>query len=151
MAVTCGQVRHKINKLTRSRSIKVKDFINALNISRASYYHFIRQYRNNKGIRSDTFQNALLFFREGEKLGILMPKRVDLRGKTPIRSAIKSTSRIVVLQLRGELDNTVKVYDSYDEIRRKIKNHLRRRGGNEARLLRDLYAQFHGPHMLKAL
>lgn len=131
--------------------MKVKDFINALNVSRASYYRFMRQHGNNKGIGSDTFRNALLFFREGEKLGILMPKRVDSRGKTPIRSATKSTSRTAVLQLRGELDDAVEVYDSCDEIRRKIKNHLRRRGGNEARLLRDLHAQFHGPRMPKAL
>jgi hypothetical protein len=131
--------------------MKVKDFISALNVSRASYYRFMRQRGKNKGIGSDTFLNALLFFRGGEELGILRPERMDSGGKAPIRSATKSTSRPAVLQLSGELDDAVEVYDSCDEVRRKIKNHLRRRGANEAQLLRDLYAQFHGPRMPKAL
>ena len=121
---TCDQVRRRIKTFTKNGGIKVKEFINTLNVSAASYYRFMRQHGKNKGTGSDTFLNALLFFREREELGILMRKERNLGGQPPTRSPTNSTSRTAVLRLDGEIDNAVEVYDSCDKIRRKIKNHL---------------------------
>jgi hypothetical protein len=106
---TCDQIRRKINTFIRSGGMKVNELINTLNISNASYYRFMRQRGRNKGIGSDTFSNALLFFRRGEELGNLVPKGMDLKMEVPTQSATYSTNWIAVPHLDGELDDAVEV------------------------------------------
>ena len=44
--------------------------------------------------------------------------------------------------LPGEEDNTVPVYETCDEVRRKISAHLRKHGVTQAQFCRDICAQF---------
>jgi hypothetical protein len=49
------------------------------------------------------------------------------------------------IELPGEEDDEVPIYDSCDEIRKKINAHLKKPGATKAQLCRDIYAQLKGP------
>jgi hypothetical protein len=60
------------------------------------------------------------------------------------KKAADTAAAIANIELDGEEDDEVPVYDSCDVIRRKVNAHLRKPGVTQAQFLRDLYAQLHG-------
>ncbi|KAI1491025.1 hypothetical protein F5X96DRAFT_507472 [Biscogniauxia mediterranea] len=66
----------------------------------------------------------------------------------PAKRAAKSgpaTTDISGIHLPGEETDSVPVYDTCDEVRRKIEAHLKTPGLTQAQFCRDLYAQLHQP------
>jgi hypothetical protein len=190
MDENCDQVRLKINKLIDSEEVDVKDFISAIHVSLVSYNRFMMQHGKDKGSRSETYTNALRYFKERETRGISMSKKSKTGnpklagGKAPgstkqattVTVTPESTSSPTAVNmhlksaeddlgseedsdlgsdqtddLAGEENDSIAIYDSCDEIRRKINEHLRKPGVTQAQFLRDLYAQFHGPRKPRSL
>jgi hypothetical protein len=130
----CDQVRRKINTFIESGEMKVTQFQNAIGVSSTSYGNFMKMKGPMKGIDSSTMSGAYKFFKKREKEGKAMPKKR--------KTAAAQTVDLSDIHLEGEDEDAVEVYDSCDEIRRKIAAYLRKPGVIQAQLLKDLAAQF---------
>jgi hypothetical protein len=171
---SANTVRNKINRFLENSGIKVGKFIDTLGSSSRSYYAFMHQSGATKGMQSATFDNALALFAYMEHKNIKFPKKArtvakssekeaDAIGASAAKSinttagAKKSTKSSAMydisnITLAGEETDVVQVYETCDEIRRKIAAHLRKDGVTQAAFLRDLVAQFHtdkGPSQLQ--
>ncbi|KAF1344521.1 hypothetical protein BDV97DRAFT_55961 [Delphinella strobiligena] len=134
---SCNVVRGKINRFIESGEMKVGEFCDALGVSGNGYRRFLALNGKDAGPQSDTYIAAWEFFKKRELAGIKPPKKQ----KT---SAPRSTSDSVPdVPLQGEESDAVEVFDSCDEIRRKIAAHLRKPGVTRAHFCRDLLAQYH--------
>jgi hypothetical protein len=166
----CDQVRNMITAFIATGEMKVKDLVNEFNTSSVSYYRFMKQHGPDKGQSTDTYLSALRFFQKRLAKGIPMPRKKratnpkapsnsakdDTKGAasdTKAASSKAASSKAAAatsaatdnIQLDGEMDDAVEVYDSCHEIRKKISAHLRKTGVTQAQFCRELHAQFHGP------
>ncbi|KAI9770063.1 MAG: hypothetical protein M1839_003291 [Geoglossum umbratile] len=139
----CDQIRRKIRALIDSGEVKIGEFCKAIDVSNKSYNDFLRQNGRDKGMMSNTFIGALRFFQKREAAGVPLPRK---KAKTSAPASTKNRETAVQLNeitLPGEQTDSVEVYDSCDEIRRKINAHLKKDGVTQASFLRDLRAQYH--------
>ncbi|KAF2758346.1 hypothetical protein EJ05DRAFT_348213 [Pseudovirgaria hyperparasitica] len=147
--LNCNQVRARINNFLDSGEMKVGEFQKAINVSGPSYRNFMGQNGPYKGANSECYHSAWKFFRLRELRGIPMPRKkqkVVTAAGEPAPAPSKAEERAQnakAVQLPGELEDKVPVYDTCDEIRRKIGAHLRSEGITQAQFLRDLMAQYH--------
>ncbi|KAI4728115.1 hypothetical protein E4T49_04064 [Aureobasidium sp. EXF-10728] len=132
---SCTVVRGKINRFLQAGEMKVGQFCDAIGVSGNAYRRFMAQNGKFAGEGCDTYQNAWLFFKKREMAGLKIPTKKQktaagasssssaAASSTANKDAVTDTSSI---QLEGEQDDAVQVYDSCDEIRRKIAAHLRK-------------------------
>lgn len=130
----CDQVRRKINTFIESGEMKVTQFQKEIGANSKSYGSFMKMKGPMKGIDNSTMSGAYRFFKKREKEGKAMPKKR--------KTAAAQTIDLSEIHLEGEEEDAVEVFDSCDEIRRKISAHLRKPGVIQAQLLKDLAAQF---------
>jgi len=162
----CDQVRRKINRFIDNGGMKVGEFIKAIRVTNVGYYRFMKQSGKDKGASSETYVAAYRFFEKREAQGLPMPKKRKAvapkpadASKSATGSETASTSKVAptlaalmsTIELPGEHTDSVQIYDSCDEIRRKINAHLRKPDVTQAAFLRDLEAQFHGPRKPRKL
>jgi hypothetical protein len=155
----CDQVRRKIRNLIDS-GIKTKDFVDAINVSTTAYYRFMSQSGPEKGRTSDTFTNAMDYLQKLESGDAVKPVAKKVKTSTTSSSGVSSarpksdatpassvkvptsvTAKEVVLP--GEMTDSVCVYDTCDDVRRKINAHLQKTPGPQAEFLRTLMSQYH--------
>lgn len=99
---------------------------------------FLAQNGPYKGAGSATYGNAWEFFKKREMAGIKTTKK---KAKTSSAAASAPATDISNVSLPGEESGGVEVYDSCDEIRKKINAHLVKPGVTQAGFCRDLTAQ----------
>ncbi|KAF2477042.1 uncharacterized protein BDR25DRAFT_330958 [Lindgomyces ingoldianus] len=138
MKDSCDAVRRKIRAFIDSGEMRVGEFQKAINVTSKSYSDFMGQNGPLKGRGSNVYLNAYQFFRKRELRGIKLPKKV----KT---AAAAATNRVDIsgIILEGEEQDKVEVYDTCDEVRRKINAHLQKPAVTAAQFLRDIAAQYH--------
>jgi hypothetical protein len=126
----------------------------------------MNQHGPDKGQCTDTYLRGLRFFQKRLAKGTPMPRKKRATAPKVSSSSAKGGSKGAAagssagsskaaattspaatdnIQLDGELVDAVEVYDSCNEIRKKISAHLRKPGVTQAQFCRDLHAQFHGP------
>jgi hypothetical protein len=150
----CDQIRRLIRNLIESGEMKVGEFQKKIGVSGPAYSRFMGQGGPDKGSGSDTYIQAWKYFKKRELQGIKMPTKK--RTKTSSSAAGKQGAEakkagsetangkdLSNIHLDGEDEDEVPVYDTCDEIRRKISAHLRKEGIVVAAFLRDLNAQYH--------
>jgi len=151
----CDEVRRLIRNHIESGEMKVGEFQKKIGVSGPAYGRFMAQGGRDKGCGCDTYIEAWKFFKKRELQGIKMSTKK--RPKTSLSSAAAAQGADVKkagsettngkdlsnIHLDGEEDDEVPVYDTCDEIRRKISAHLRKEGIVVAAFLRDLHAQYH--------
>lgn len=158
----CDQVRRKIRTLIDA-GMKVTEFANSIGVSTPAYYRFMGQNGLQKGAGSETYTSALQYFQKYESTGIPFPtskkarsersaSTVSARSASSAQSAI-STSAIpsaadiatahAAITLDGEFSDSVPVYDTCDDIRRKINAYLEKSSEPQASFLRTLMSQYH--------
>ncbi|KAI0013544.1 hypothetical protein F4779DRAFT_562154 [Xylariaceae sp. FL0662B] len=162
--MTCGQVRGKINKLLDSGIMKKGEFCKATNSTSKSLNTFLSRRGTMDGANTAAYGNAWSFFKQREIAGLKMPD-VKKRQKTEAAAAASASSNaeagpssagkaaarkapgpdINSVELRGEETDSVSVYDTCDEVRKKINAHLRTPGLTASQFCRDLYAQLRHP------
>jgi hypothetical protein len=148
---TPQQIRGKIKRFIDNGGMKVGEFMKAINVSSVSYYGFMKQNGNKKGHNSNTYYGAMRFFQKRAERGVPFPKKQ--KAAAPKAAAQGSTAAAAgdapaawrSVELPGEAEDAVPIFDSCDEVRRKINAHLRKPAVTQAAFLRDLVAQFHGP------
>jgi hypothetical protein len=86
------------------------------------------------GIDNQTYEAAFIFFKKRELAGIKPPKRKKAKAEDLDKFDVSDPA----LKLDGEDEGEVEVYDTCDEIRRKINAHLREDGVTKAGLCRTI-------------
>ncbi len=130
------QVRRKIRAFLNAGEMKVGEFQRALGVSSNAYARFMGQNGPTKGMGCDTYMEAFKFFKRRELMGIKIPRKKvkALKGE----SATANTAAVDTITLDGEENLSVPVYDSCDEIRRKIRAYLMQPNVTQAGFLREI-------------
>ncbi|KAI1144266.1 hypothetical protein F5Y05DRAFT_22728 [Hypoxylon sp. FL0543] len=157
--VTCNQLRGKINKLLDSGIMKKGEFCRAIGCNANSVNTFLSKRGSMEGEFSNVYTYAWSWFKQRELAGLKMPN-VNKRQKTEAAASnggarssatgnatapLASATDISGVQLSGEDKDSVPVYDTCDEIRKKINAHLQTPGLTAAQFCRDIYAQLKQP------
>ncbi|KAI1801348.1 hypothetical protein F4811DRAFT_534928 [Daldinia bambusicola] len=146
---TCEEIRRKIKDFIQGGNMKVGEFQEAIGVSSTAYQRFMNQSGTYKGQESDTYLKASAFFRKRELQG--------LKAAPPKRPR-KSDGKILDvgdIKLDGENTQSVKVHDTCDEIRKKIRAVLRKPDVTQSAFCRAIGESFPGhkqisPRQLKA-
>lgn len=165
--LTCNQVRSRINKVIDSGIMKKGEFCTAIGSSNHSVNTFLKKSGSMDGAQSDAYTNAWAWFKQRELAGLKMPdvkKRqqteaakaaaaattADAGAEPAAKKAKKAAASREIpdlsdIQLYGEERDAVPIFDTCDEIRKKIAAHLKTPGLTQAQFCRDLYAQLKKP------
>ncbi|KAI1407645.1 hypothetical protein F5Y13DRAFT_124051 [Hypoxylon sp. FL1857] len=154
---SCQVVRNRIHKLLDAGITTKTEFSKAIGCNTNSLNGFLRQTGTSGGRNSSVYYNAWAWFRQREVAKLKMPdlKKRQTQGAEDTNSGAGSSASKVVkgrelpdisrIHLRGEETDSVSIYDTCDEIRKKINAHLRTPGMTQAQFCRDLYTQLHAP------
>ncbi|KLP15540.1 uncharacterized protein LW94_6827 [Fusarium fujikuroi] len=137
---TCNAIRRKIRNWIDSGAQKVGEFQKTIGVSGKSYNSFMNRTGTWDGENTDTYIKAHLFFKKRELQGL--PLKANKPKKAKTAASAKALEEILdvsnVDPLPGEADGTVPVYDTCDEIRKKIRPILAKEGMTQAAFIRAL-------------
>lgn len=161
---SCTVVRTCINQVLDGGIMKKGEFCDAIGSSNRSLNTFLQK-MGNDGASTGSYINAWAWFKQRELAGLKMPD-VKKRQKTEAAAAASGSSAsgagpaakksktavasgtlpdISQVHLDGEETDSVPVFDTADELRKKISAHLKTPGLTQAQFGRDLYAQLQEP------
>ncbi|KAF5019867.1 hypothetical protein F66182_8103 [Fusarium sp. NRRL 66182] len=137
---TCNSIRRKIRNWTESGAQKVGEFQRTIGVSSKSYGSFMNRTGTWDGVNTDTFIKAHHFFKKRELQGLPLKANKPKKPKTAASSKALDEALDVsdVDQLPGEADGTVPIYDTCEDIRKKIRPLLAKEGMTQAAFLRAL-------------
>lgn len=146
---SCDQVRRKVNRLIDSGTITKTAFAREIGVSTNSLSNFLGMNGTMAGSGCAAYGASWEYFKKREIAGIKLPakkQKTSAAGGESRRGAASSAAvDLSDIELGGEENDAVPVYDTCDEIRRKISAHLKKPGVTQAQLCRDIYAQLKGP------
>jgi hypothetical protein len=144
----CNQVRTRIRNFLNAGEMKIGEFTNALAVSPASYRRFMGQNGPYKGNGCDMYVAAHIFFAEKEMNGESWARaRKSAKAKATEAAQGGNGARktdddskfdVSCIHLDGEEADAVPIYDTCDDVRRKIEAHLRNPSVTQAAFLRSL-------------
>ncbi|CAD0110173.1 unnamed protein product [Aureobasidium uvarum] len=144
---SCTVVRGKIKRFLEAGEMRVGQFCDAIGVSGNAYRRFMAQNGKFAGEGSETYQNAWLFFKKREMAGLKIPtkKQKTATGASSSSTSFAAENKNAVTDISNIHldDDAVEVYDSCDEIRKKISAHLRKPNVTAAQFCRDLLTQYH--------
>ncbi|PYH93308.1 hypothetical protein BO71DRAFT_327953, partial [Aspergillus ellipticus CBS 707.79] len=148
--VTCDAIRREIRAFVASGAMTAGEFQKAIGVSARSYTEFLNQEGSEKRGRSATFVKARVFFcgEGGQGFGGGAASVIAAAAPAPAaKRAKKNTTApagphfdVAGVHLDGEENMQVKIFDTCDVVRRKIKAHLRKQGVTQAGFLRQIAA-----------
>jgi hypothetical protein len=117
--------------------MKKGEFEKAIGSSSRSLNTFMGQNGPMKGMGSSTYDNAFIFFKKRELQGIKQPrkkvKKADEQQKIDVSG----------IHLDGEDEDEVEVYETCDEVRKKVNAYLREPNVTQAGFCREISKTFH--------
>ncbi|KAH7381118.1 hypothetical protein BKA64DRAFT_228884 [Cadophora sp. MPI-SDFR-AT-0126] len=138
----CDQIRRKIHAFINSGEMKVGEFQKAIGVNSKGYSMFMGQSGRDKGSGSNTYVQAFKFFKKREEQGLKIAAPRKKKAKAA-EGATSNNDDLDAIRLEGEEDVSVPVYDSCDEVRRKIRAYLAGSNGTQADFLRAIAKPFH--------
>ena len=161
------QIRRKIHRLIENGGMQVGEFCYAIQVSSNAYRRFVSQSGKTKGLQSDVYVAAAAYFMKREIAGLKLPTARSKKAKTDSGAQASTGANASAgasnagggggggspggpgdfrqIELPGEATDSVPVYDTCADVRRKISAYLREPGNTQAQFCRDLYAQLHRP------
>lgn len=136
---SCDVIRRKIRNFLDSGEMKVTEFIRTLGVNSNSYGRFMKLKGAWSGIDNGTMSSAYKFFKQREKAGKPIAKKAKA---VPKGAKSGYLEQINDAKLDGENEDDVKVYETCDEVRKKINAHMKKEDVTQAQFLRDLAAMF---------
>lgn len=137
---TCNSIRRKIRNWIDSGAQKVGEFQKTIGVSSKAYGSFMNRTGTWDGEGTDTFAKAHHFFKKRELQGL--PLKANKPKKAKTAASAKATEEFLdvsnVDPLPGEADGTVPIYDTCNEIRKKIRPVLAKDGITQAAFIRAL-------------
>lgn len=140
----CDQVRRKINNFLDSGAMTKTAFAREIGVSAKSLSGFMGEHGAYKGSNYAAYGAAWEYFRKREIAGLKMPskkQKTTAGGKAGAPAFNSAGVDISGIYLPGEETDSVPVYDTCDEVRRKINAHLKKDGVTQAQFCRDILAQ----------
>ncbi|KAJ9129569.1 hypothetical protein NKR19_g10304 [Coniochaeta hoffmannii] len=138
----CDVVRSKIRALVGSGEMKVGEFQRAIGVSPNAYSAFMKQDGPAAGQRSATYTKAIIFFAKRDLSSLSNSDLVNFGSNNTTKRAKKEESAKAVdlssITLPGEEYGRVPVFDTCNEIRRKIRAFLKKDGLSQAAFCREL-------------
>ncbi|KAH6647374.1 hypothetical protein BKA67DRAFT_594477 [Truncatella angustata] len=136
---SCQQVRAKVRRFLDSGAMKVGEFQAAIDVGSVQYYRFMKLNGKDAGFGSDMYYKAWRFFKKRELQGIKGTGAKKAKTATT-RAAGKTSETLNVSEvtLDGEDTGKVPVFDTCDEVRKKIRAFLRKDDVTQAAFLREL-------------
>lgn len=131
----CNQLRRRIKTYVTNGDLNQTQLQNKLGVSPNSYRSFMNAKGPQGGIESNTFAAAHLFFAKREDRGYKQPRAK--RRKTS-EADVKKSNVDGMPTINGEKEGTVKIYDTCDDIRTKITNHLKKTNLTKVALAKEL-------------
>ncbi|KAK7932006.1 hypothetical protein PG985_002718 [Apiospora marii] len=155
---SCNQIRSKIRRFIDSGVMKVGEFQTAIDVSAASYRRFMNQTGVRQGEGSDAYLNACRFFKKRELQGLkAVPPKKKARSSVGGKDAGKTDKQKAAdavdtgdIKLEGEDEGDVPVYETCDELRKKIRAFLKKDGITQAALCRAISACLPGDQVVQA-
>lgn len=151
----CDQVRRKINRLLDSGEMTKTAFAKEIGVGARSLNGFLTQNGAFKGSGCAAYVAAWKFFKQREIAGVKLPgnKKQKTTGNaagegsssSAASKAAKGPVDLSDIYLDGEEDDAVPIYDTCDEIRKKINAYFKKTGASQAQFHRDIHAQLRGP------
>ncbi|KZM19981.1 uncharacterized protein EKO05_0003359 [Ascochyta rabiei] len=138
MTDSCDAVRRMIKVYIDNGEMKVGEFRKAIGANSTTYSRFMNQTGPQKGSASSVYRNAWKFFKKRQLLGIKPSKNTQ----KPKANEHAAAPNVAAIELEGEEDDEVEIYDTCDDIRRKINAHLKKPGVTQAAFLRSIAACF---------
>ncbi|KAL3451573.1 hypothetical protein BJX65DRAFT_268121 [Aspergillus insuetus] len=132
----CTQIRRKITALVDSKEMKVSEFLRAAGLSNRAYYAFMQQSGKWKGQGSSVYAGAHRLFMKREILGI-KPKKVAAPSKKA-KLEMEQKYDVSSITLEGEEEGEVPVFDTCDEVRKKIRACLRESGMTKTAFCKEI-------------
>ena len=122
-------------------------FCRAILVSNKSLNTFLRQHGPTKGTASATYASAWEFFKKREIIGWPAQSKEKENGRPRFGKAKAKAEGLddvnsSNVHLSGEEHDDIRVYDTCDEVRRKVSAYLKRTGATRAQFCRTLHAQF---------
>ncbi|KAF5682226.1 hypothetical protein FCIRC_5129 [Fusarium circinatum] len=137
---TCNAIRRKIRNWIDSGAQKIGEFQKTIGVSGKSYNSFMNRTGTWDGENTDTYIKAHIFFKKRELQGL--PLKANKPKKAKTAASAKALEEVLdvsnVDPLPGEADGTVPIYDTCDEIRKKIRPMLAKEGMTQAAFIRAL-------------
>ena len=119
--------------------MKIGEFQEAIGVSSRSYNTFLKM-TGEKGSESNTYFHAHRFFLKRELQGIEEPKKKPASKQAKLDTEKKYD--VSGIHLPGEEEGKVQVYDTCDEVRKKIYAHLRDPNVTKAGFLREIVKSY---------
>lgn len=145
MDMNANQVRSKIRAYLNSGEMKIGEFQNKIGVSSKGYGEFMGQSGPTKGMGSNTYYNAFEFFKKRELAGIKMPRKkqkTDDTKDTNSKPNEKDKYDVSEVHLDGEDQESVPIFDTCEDIRKKISAHLRTATTTNAGFVRQIAETF---------
>lgn len=158
--MNCDQVRRRIHQVLDGGIMKKGEFCAAVGASPRTVNTFLQKRGPAAGAGSAAYHDAWAWFKKRDVAGLKMPdvkKREKAAAAAAANKKAKTTNDagpaapavvpdLNQIHLPGEDTDAVPVFDTADEIRRKIAAHLTKTPGlTQAQFCRDLYAQLRAP------
>ncbi|KAI1768229.1 hypothetical protein GGR53DRAFT_462752 [Hypoxylon sp. FL1150] len=127
--MTPNQVRRKVREFIEGGNMKVGEFQEAICITPTSYQRFMRMTGSDEGSGTAMYSHAFRFFRKRELQGLKAapkakkPKKSEAAKKGEQAKQLLDVSDV---SLNGEETEEVPVYETCDEVRKKIRAFLRK-------------------------
>ncbi|KAI1390507.1 uncharacterized protein F4822DRAFT_426355 [Hypoxylon trugodes] len=139
---SCQAVRNRINKLPDADIMRKTGFAQAIggrNSNTNSLNNFLKQSRTYEECNNSIYSNT----KKRQTQQAEASTSSNTGSSAPKAAKVASLPDISNIHLDGEETDSVSVYDSCDEIRRKVNAHLKLPNVTQAQFCRDLYAQLH--------
>ncbi|CAK1357536.1 hypothetical protein CB0940_07735 [Cercospora beticola] len=143
---SCNQVRGMIRRFLDSGEMKKGEFADAIRVAPNSLNRFLTQNGSMAGEANSTYGNAWRFFKRRELAGIKTTKKAKTSPSVSTAGAggnnpSQTHADISTIRLPGEESRSVPIFDTCDEIRKKINAYLVNPGVTQASFCRELVAQ----------
>lgn len=134
----CDVLRHRIRDFILSGHIRGGEFQRAIGVSPAAYATFMKQRGPTAGQRCSTYKNALDYFikQHPNSQSNVGPSKPP--AKKAKKSDIAQNLDVSGVNLPGEEHGRVPVFDTCDELRKKIRAMLKKDGVTQASFCREL-------------
>ncbi|OGM42360.1 hypothetical protein ABOM_007866 [Aspergillus bombycis] len=132
----CNQIRRKIKNFIESKEMKIGEFQDTIRVSSRSYNAFLNLSGKMRGSESNTYAYAHRFFAKRELQGIKERKNKRISKQAKLDS--EKRYDVSGIHLPGEEECKVMVFDTCDEVRKKIRAYLRNPNVTKAGFLREI-------------
>lgn len=129
---SCDTIRRKINAFINSGEMKVSEFQRTIGVNSNSYGRFMKLKGLMSGNGNQVYEAAFRFFEDRREAGIKPQKKKGKRDEEVKKFDVSG------VELPGEKDGDVDVWETCDEMRKKINAFLREPDVTQAAFLREV-------------